>query len=88
MRKVQTRGTMGRAGRFLRGRQARMARSRRDRNRRSSLNLGLVASGTLAALLLALGFNMVAPLGPGLDTVCDLAGVASGMLFIGLADGV
>ena len=51
------------------------------------MNLGLVASGTLAALLLALGFNMVVPLGPGLDAVCDLAGVASGMLFIGLADG-
>lgn len=47
----------------------------------------MIVSGSLAAALLALGFNMVAPLGGGLDTLCDLAGVASGMLFIGLADG-
>ncbi len=52
------------------------------------MSWGLVVSGVLAALLLALGSNMVAPLGPGLDAVCDLAGIASGMLFIGLADGV
>ncbi len=57
-------------------------------NWRLSLSWGLIVSGALAAALLALGLNTVAPLGGGLDTLCDLAGVASGMLFIGLADGV
>jgi len=47
----------------------------------------MIASGALAAALLALGFDTITPLGGGLDTLCDLAGVASGMLFIALADG-
>lgn len=51
------------------------------------MSWGMILSGTAAAALLALGFNIVAPLGGGLDTICDLAGVVSGMLFIGLADG-
>jgi hypothetical protein len=56
-------------------------------HRRKFVSLSMIVSGALSAALLALGFNLVAPLGGGLDTVCDLAGVASGMLFIGLADG-
>jgi len=51
------------------------------------LSWGRIVSGVLAAALLALGFNVITPLGGGLDTLFDLAGVASGMLFIGLADG-
>jgi hypothetical protein len=51
------------------------------------LSWGLIVSGALAAMMLALGFEVITPLGGGLDTLCDLAGVASGMLFIGLADG-
>jgi len=47
----------------------------------------MIVSGGLAAALLALGFDAITPLGGGLDTLCVLAGVASGMLFIGLADG-
>jgi len=47
----------------------------------------LVLSGACAAALLALGFNIAGSLGGGLDTLCDLAGVASGVLFVGLADG-
>ena len=51
------------------------------------MSWGLFLSGALAAGLLALGLDVITPLGGGLDTVCDLSGVASGMLFIGLADG-
>ena len=51
------------------------------------MSWGLILSGALAAGLLALGLDVITPLGGGLDTLCDLAGVASGMLFIGLADG-
>jgi hypothetical protein len=50
------------------------------------VNWGLIVSGAFAAALRALGF-VITPLGGGLDTLCDLAGVASGMLFIRLADG-
>ena len=51
------------------------------------MSWGLVLTGVLSVTLLALGFNMVTPLGPGLDTICNLAGVASGTMFIGLAEG-
>ena len=34
-----------------------------------------------------LGFNLLLPLGSGLETVCLLAGVASAVVFFGLADG-
>jgi hypothetical protein len=37
--------------------------------------------------LLTLGFDVVRPLGGSLGTLCDLVGVASGVLFVGLADG-
>ena len=36
---------------------------------------------------LALGFNLLLPLGSGLETACLLTGVASAMVFFGLADG-
>ena len=35
----------------------------------------------------ALGFNMILPLGGVADTLCDLAGVASAIVFLGLAEG-
>lgn len=47
----------------------------------------LVLSGMGAAAMLALGFNMILPLGGVADSVCDLAGVASAMVFLGLAEG-
>ena len=40
-----------------------------------------------AAGMLALGFNMILPLGGAADTLCDLAGVASTIVFLGLAEG-
>lgn len=48
----------------------------------------MIASGALAAALFTFGFDVVTPLGGGLDTLCNLGGVALGLLFIGLADGV
>ena len=42
-------------------------------------------SGVLCVAMLALGFNLLLPLGRGLDTVCVLTGVASAMVFFGLA---
>ena len=47
----------------------------------------LILSGMGAAAMLALGFNMVLPLGGLADTLCDLAGVASAVVFLGLAEG-
>ena len=40
-----------------------------------------------AATMLALGFNMIVPLGHVADTLCDLVGVASAIVFLGLAEG-
>ena len=52
------------------------------------MSWGLILSGLFAAVLLALGFNLIAPLGGRLDTLCNLAAVVSGALCIGLSDGV
>ena len=46
-----------------------------------------VLSGIGAAAMLALGFNMILPLGRVMDDLCDLAGVASAIVFLGLAEG-
>jgi hypothetical protein len=45
-----------------------------------------VGSGLFAAALLALGFSEVAPIGGPLNTLCDLGGVASAILFRGLLE--
>jgi hypothetical protein len=44
-------------------------------------------SGIGGAAMLALGCNMVVPIGSGIGGICDLAGVASVMVFLGLLDG-
>ena len=46
-----------------------------------------IASGLCAAGLFALGFSRLVPIGGGLDAICDLAGVASALLFLGLFEG-
>ena len=38
--------------------------------------------------MLALGFNVILPLGRVADTLGDLAGVAFAIVFLGLAEGV
>ncbi len=47
----------------------------------------VILSGIGAAVMLALGFNMILPLGGVADTLCDLAGVVSAIVFLGLAEG-
>ncbi len=47
----------------------------------------LILTGIGAATMLALGSNMILPLGRVADTFCDLAGVASAIVFLGLAEG-
>jgi len=47
----------------------------------------VILSGIGAAAMLALGFNIILPLDRVADTLCDLAGVASAIVFLGLAEG-
>jgi hypothetical protein len=47
----------------------------------------LIAAGLVGAAMLALGFGLIVPLGGGIGGLCDLAGIASAMVFIGLIDG-
>jgi hypothetical protein len=47
----------------------------------------VILSGLGAAAMLALGFNVILPLGAAADSVCDLAGVVSAIVFLGLAEG-
>jgi hypothetical protein len=51
------------------------------------MRLAVILSGIGAAAMLALGFNVIFPLGRVADTLCDLAGVASALVFLGLAEG-
>jgi hypothetical protein len=39
------------------------------------------------AVLLAIGSNFVVPIGSAVGGMCDLAGIASFMMFLGLLDG-
>ena len=52
-----------------------------------SMNWPVIMSGIICAAMLALGFNLLVPLGSGLEAVCLLTGVASAMVFLGLVDG-
>ncbi len=47
----------------------------------------VIMSGVTCVAMLALGFNLLLPLGSGLEAVCLLTGVASAMVFFGLVDG-
>ena len=51
------------------------------------MNGPVFLSGVVSVAALALGFNLLLPLGSGLETVCILTGVASAMVFFGLVDG-
>ena len=41
----------------------------------------VILSGVVCVTMLALGFNLLLPLGSGLETVCVLIAVASAMVF-------
>jgi hypothetical protein len=47
----------------------------------------VILSGVVCVTMLALGFNLLLPLGGGLETVCVLIAVASAIVFFGLVDG-
>ena len=51
------------------------------------MNWPVILSGVVSVATLALGFDLLFPLGSGLDTVCVLTGVASAMVFFGLVEG-
>jgi hypothetical protein len=46
----------------------------------------VILSGLVCVAMLALGFNLLLPLGSGFETVCILIGVSSAMIFFGLVD--
>ena len=46
-----------------------------------------ILSGVVCVAMLALGFNLLLPLGSDLETVCVLIAVASAIVFFGLMDG-
>ena len=47
----------------------------------------VILSGAACVAMLALGFDLLLPLGSGLESVCVLACVASAMVFFGLVEG-
>ena len=47
----------------------------------------VILSGVVCVTMLAMGFNLLVPLGSGLETVCVLTAVASAIVFFGLIDG-
>lgn len=51
------------------------------------MNWVAIVSGLGGVAMLAFGSNMVIPVGLGISGICDLAGVASMMVCLGLMDG-
>ena len=47
----------------------------------------VILSAVVCVTMLAMGFNLLLPLGSGLETVCVLIAVASAIVFFGLLDG-
>ena len=50
------------------------------------MSLSLIVSGLCCAAMLALGFGLVLPVGTLVGGLCDMLGVASGIVFLGLAE--
>jgi hypothetical protein len=50
-------------------------------------SLMTVLSAIVGAVLVAIGSNFIVPIGSVVGGVCDLAGIASLMVFLGLLDG-
>jgi hypothetical protein len=46
----------------------------------------VILSGVICVTMLAMGFNLLLPLGSSLETVCVLIAVASAIVFFGLMD--
>jgi hypothetical protein len=50
------------------------------------MSLPLIVSGLVGAALLAVGSGFILPLSSLVGGACDLAGIASAMVFFGLAE--
>ena len=50
------------------------------------MSWSVILSGVVCVAMLALGFNLLLPLGSGFEAVCVLISVASAMIFFGLVD--
>lgn len=48
----------------------------------------LIATGLGGAAMLALGCDLIVPLGQGISSLCLLAGITSTTVFCGLMDGL
>jgi|SRR5580704_9315146 hypothetical protein len=72
------RGTIGRERNVL---------ASRHHNWEVPMNWPVILSGVVSLAALALGFDLLLPLGSGLEPVCVLTGVASAMVFFGLVEG-
>jgi hypothetical protein len=51
------------------------------------MNWPAMIAGIGGAAMLVFGCNMVVPISSGIGGLCDLAGIASVMVFLGLMDG-
>jgi hypothetical protein len=49
--------------------------------------VAMLASGIMGAALLVVGSNLIIPVGVEIGSLFDLAGIASIMMFLGLAEG-
>jgi hypothetical protein len=47
----------------------------------------IVVSGMICAIMLAVGFGSIIPISSVLSELCDLLGIASGIVYAGLLDG-
>jgi len=55
--------------------------------REKPMSWSVILSGLGGAAMLALGSNLILPVGSAIGGVCDLAGIASAVVFFGLMDG-
>jgi hypothetical protein len=51
------------------------------------MSWSVITSGLVCVATLALGFNLLLPLGSGLQIACILTGVVSGLVFFSLVEG-
>jgi hypothetical protein len=52
----------------------------------AAMTIFIAGSGLICAVMLALGFGFLLPIGSTIGDVCDLLAVGSGIFFVGLLD--
>ncbi len=84
----ENRNRTGARGRVSGGyRRERNVLAGRNHNWEVPMSWPVILSGAACIAMLALGFDLLLPLGSGLESVCVLTGVASAMVFFGLVEG-